>query len=226
MLGLFVFCVASFRNPEVTTLTDQNFGRLVDQRSPRTIWMVMLRGPNCQACDQIWPTFVSVAEKMNGIVLFGLIDCVSETRVCGRFKIRTIPRFYIFDEKGWTDAGMFMRFEARFMKVLMSHIPDYVKRASKKWVRDNPKAAILFTKKRRVPDFWKALAANLSDYSVKYGFAHDRPTMSRFNVTNDKILFLDKGRTKDYAGEMAFHEVRQALFDYYGLELPGKRTDL
>jgi thioredoxin-like negative regulator of GroEL len=211
-----VQCFNFYRTP-VTTLTEKNFPRLVDRRANLSVWGVLFHGARCPACIQMYPTWVSVAEKLKGIAHLGAVDCGSSLSLCQRFGIYGIPTLMVFHAKGNDGIHFFTSLESRVIRGIMSHVPNYVKKVNKTWVADRPKSAVLFTKAWSMADIWKGLAANLSDTKVEFGFVNDRATRSFFNVSEESVILWNEGKRYQYLGKLAFEDVRDEIIHHFDL---------
>eukprot|EP00884_Botryococcus_braunii_P005737 jgi/Botrbrau1/15164/Bobra.0149s0029.1 len=80
----------------VLELTGKNFASLVDDSN--LISVVEFYAPWCGHCKALAPAFKKVAEKLEGVVTVGAVDCDNDKNkpLCGRFQVQGFPTIKIF----------------------------------------------------------------------------------------------------------------------------------
>jgi thiol-disulfide isomerase/thioredoxin len=190
MLALFaaISQCNPFRGTEVLTLTDKNFGKIIDGRKKTELHLVMFRGDHCPACQSTYPTFSRVAQKLKGIAILGHVDCFRQRQTRFRFDFRTIPSFYIFRADGSDVLNTVFRFERNFINGFMKCLRTSPEPVNVFWAPGGvANSAILFTGKWSLPFYWQAIATNFSGTPVRIGFVNDRKTKKLFNCTSDTL---------------------------------------
>lgn len=105
-LFIALTCVAEENHAQfVTNLTDRNFEALV-ARGEGTPWAVKFYAPWCGHCKVLAPTWEELAEKLQGEVKVGKVDCTESAFLGNLFGIRGFPTLKIISEgKMYTFAG-------------------------------------------------------------------------------------------------------------------------
>jgi thiol-disulfide isomerase/thioredoxin len=218
MLVILPWVAAGARDlgPDVTTITNKTFVRVIDRRDKNSVWFVLFYGPDCHECELFYPEMKRAARKGAGLVRFGAVDTGEERELSDRFRIRGIPWFYI-----WYRGGYLQYTGARHHRAILEatarRIPSLAADADPSWLTEpGLRAAVLLAKKRGVPPVWAALSCNLSKSDIRVGISADPDTFSAFGVTSvPTIVVLNGGNRTYYTGEIAFADIRRALADAF-----------
>ena len=71
------------------------------------IWIIYFFNPKLEECKQFKDEYVSVSEKLYGIIKVGAIDCLSEEELCEEFSVYSVPTILIFSENIADDGDKF-----------------------------------------------------------------------------------------------------------------------
>jgi protein disulfide-isomerase A6 len=82
------------KQDKVIQLNQLNFQSKV-LKSP-DVWMVEFFAPWCGHCKNLAPTYKKLAEKMQGIVRIGAVDCDENQSICGQQGVKGFPTIKIF----------------------------------------------------------------------------------------------------------------------------------
>jgi thiol-disulfide isomerase/thioredoxin len=203
--------------PHVAGLTPTRFQREVDKRDNTTVWFVMFHGTHCPACQQAYPEFIRAAKEGVGLVKFGQVDSGSAYELASRFRIQSIPTFYIFspgNERLWRDYPN----SRTMLNAAARWIPDLATPVDDTWLADPElKAAILFTDKKKTPPIWAAISANFSRAGVRIGKSTNASFLGAYNVKKvPTILMIDADKRLTYKGKVGFLEVQKTIKEFFG----------
>jgi curved DNA-binding protein CbpA len=109
----------------VTRLTDATWDAKVkatDTGGATLLWVIEFYAPWCSHCVKGAPDFKAAAEKMDGEVEFGAVNCIDNKALCQRFGVNAYPSVFMFSP----------RFDMH---------AQYVNNAKKKWSEEIPKWA-------------------------------------------------------------------------------------
>jgi thiol-disulfide isomerase/thioredoxin len=213
LFGTISQCVP-FLGTDVLTLTDRNFGKIIDSRKKTDLYVVMFHGPRCPACERSYPTFTSVSQKLKGIAALGHVDCSRQRRTCSRFAIAMIPAFYVFHARGHTSVNSLFRLESCLINGVMKCLPTDPEPVNGSWAPGGQVAnsAILFTGKWSLPFYWKAIATYFSGTPIRIGFVNDRKTKKLFNCTRDTLKLISGTNVVDhFVSDPSFLELNSAI---------------
>jgi thiol-disulfide isomerase/thioredoxin len=202
--------------PHVTAMTTTRFELTIDKRDNKTVWFVMFHGAHCPACQQAYPEFIRASKEGLGLVNFAQVDAGNEPRLAQRFRISSIPTFYIFypgKHTLWRD-----RPDARTMlNAAARWLPDLTEPVDETWANDpNLKAAILFTEKEKSPPIWAGISCNFSQSEIRIGKTTDHSLLRQFGVKKlPTILMVDGEKRITYGGKVAFYEVHQTIKKFF-----------
>jgi thiol-disulfide isomerase/thioredoxin len=221
MLVLLSACVTCINfGPHVAGLTSTRFQREVDKRDNTTVWFVMFHGTHCPACQQAYPEFIRASNDGAGLVKFGQVDAGAEGYLSSRFRISSIPTFYIFYPGShvlWRDYP-----NARTMlNAAAQRIPDLATDVDDTWLADPElQAAILFTDKAKTAPIWAAISGNFSRTPIKIGKTTNMSFLSAFDVKKlPTILMINGPKRLTYRGKIAFPEVQKAIARFFEVDI-------
>jgi hypothetical protein len=149
-------------------------------------------------------------------VKFGQVDTGAEYQLASRFRISSIPTFYIFYPGShvlWRDYP-----NARTMlNAAAQRIPDLATPVDDTWLADPElQAAILFTDKAKTAPIWAAISGNFSRTSIRIGKSTNASFLSGFNVKKlPTILMVNGQERRPYNGKIAFPEVQKAIKAFF-----------
>jgi hypothetical protein len=188
-------------------------------RPNHTLYFVLFHGDRCPACQSVYPVFISAAKKLKGIAVFAHVDCSRNLRLARNFSIRAIPSFYIFHSKGISSWNSFFKFESSFMGAVASYLPERVSKVNTSWLPGPSQtirnSVILFTGKWSIPLLWKALAANLTDSRIAFGFVNDRATKRAFNIWEETVVMIRDGELSQMGEVSSFLGLRKAVLEHF-----------
>eukprot|EP01023_Acetabularia_acetabulum_P024569 TRINITY_DN2369_c0_g1_i4.p1 TRINITY_DN2369_c0_g1~~TRINITY_DN2369_c0_g1_i4.p1 ORF type:complete len:749 (-),score=166.87 TRINITY_DN2369_c0_g1_i4:288-2534(-) len=171
----------------VTTLTTSNFQSLItDSNIPA---LVEFYAPWCGHCQQFAPTYKNIADKLQGIVTVGAVDCDEDKKLCSEYGVSGFPTIKIFpaDKQKNPYTGK------------ISKIPtDYQGQRSAKAISDAAKAEL--------NDLFISKISSLPDYE---DFANQNQELNRVLLFTEKgeSTALYKSISMRYRGRLAFAEI-------------------
>jgi len=77
-----------FENTDVETL---DLSKVFQFYRRQEIWIMYFFNPKLQECKDFKETYVSVAEKLYGMIKVGAIDCLREEELCEEFSAFDVP---------------------------------------------------------------------------------------------------------------------------------------
>ena len=131
------------------------------------IWIIYFFNPKLEECKKFKEEFVSVSERLYGMIKVGAIDCLHEEELCEEFSVYQVPSILIFSEnfvddgdkyEGTMSANNIMNAAAKKMQnfvnvVTSANLDSFIERD-----RATKHKIILFTEKKATPTVYKALS--------------------------------------------------------------------
>jgi thiol-disulfide isomerase/thioredoxin len=199
-------------------LTTATFRRIIQNRKPHEVWLVMFSGPNCPACQQAFPRFVNASRMANGMIRFGVVDTQRAPEIANEFDIRAVPNFRIFHSRGEADF-VGKRKERDFVNEASSYLEDLSSPIERSWI-DSMLArpsAMLFTDKPKTPPIWAGISTWFHGKSIRIGTSKEDPDMRKlFNITRiPAVLFMNGTGSKLYKGKIDFQSLKGAMEKYF-----------
>lgn len=78
----------------VVLLDNSNFDKKVLQ--DETLWLVEFYAPWCGHCKALSPEYLTVAQKLKGLIKIGAVDADKNQELAGRFNVKGYPTLKIF----------------------------------------------------------------------------------------------------------------------------------
>ncbi|KAI0227084.1 DnaJ-like subfamily C member 10 [Lamellibrachia satsuma] len=94
--------IEDIQNPPVTSLTSDDFDKLVLQRVPGDTWLVDFFAPWCGPCQQLAPEWRKLAKMFQDMphVHVGQVDCQKYKSLCQTVGVRSYPTIRIYPTGG------------------------------------------------------------------------------------------------------------------------------
>ena len=227
---MFVFLVAGALAFEqtVTQLSSATFKRVIENRKPHEVWMVMFTGQTCPACKQAYPHFQNASKMANGMIRFGIIDAQRAVEISETYDVRTLPHFRIFHSKGSTEY-VGKRKARAFINQAASFIEDLSQEVDKSWLESllaRP-AAVLFTDKDKTPAIWAGISSFFHGKSIRIGVSRRNDEIRELcNVSSvPAVVFMNGTHTEVYDGKVDFSELRNAIEQFFAKRLANDSAD-
>jgi DnaJ family protein C protein 16 len=178
-----------YKNTDVIELSFATLSTLFRRTQ---IWMVNFYHPNCSHCRTMKDEWVSVADKLYGIIKVAAVRCDEEEELCEEYGVTAYPTIIYFPENTAQTHQVYSGNKA------YQEIADFVVARMQSFVRlvnrenfagfyegDPGKAKIvLFTSRKSTPPLLKALSKEFKD-RVVFGEVRssEAELMARFGVT-------------------------------------------
>lgn len=131
------------------------------------IWIIYFFNPKLQECKQFKEEYISISERLYGVIKVGAIDCLQEEELCEEFSVYQVPQILIFSENfaddgekynGQMTANNIMNAAAKKMQsfvnvVTAENYESFIERE-----RATKHKILLFTEKKSTPTVYKALS--------------------------------------------------------------------
>jgi len=111
--------------------------------------------------------YVSISEKLYGIIKVGAVDCLKEEELCEEFSVYNVPTILIFSEnftddgdkhEGAMTANSIMNAATKKMQSFVSVVTESNYESFVERDRNTKHKIILFTEKKSTPTVYKALS--------------------------------------------------------------------
>ncbi|ORX75284.1 hypothetical protein BCR32DRAFT_296993 [Anaeromyces robustus] len=86
-------------NGQIVHLTTSDF----DKKTADDMWFIMFHAPWCGHCQQLAPTWNSVAYHLKGQVNIGKVDCTANGKICQKMNVQGYPTLKIVQGKESTE---------------------------------------------------------------------------------------------------------------------------
>ena len=131
------------------------------------IWIIYFFNPKLEECKKFKEEYVTISERLYGVIKVGAIDCLQEEELCEEFSVYQVPQILIFSENfaddgdkytGDMTAAQIMNAAAKKMQsfvnvVTEENIASFIERD-----RATKHKILLFTEKKTTPTIFKALS--------------------------------------------------------------------
>jgi thiol-disulfide isomerase/thioredoxin len=217
MLALLLAAARGFEQA-ILQLTTSSFRRLVQNRRPHEVWLVMFSGPNCPACSQALPRFNNASRIASGMIRFAVLDTQRAPEIANEFDIRALPTFRVFHSRGDADF-VGKRKERDFVNEAASYLEDLSAPVERSWLDSmlSRPSAMLFTDKPKTPPIWAGISTAFHGKSIRIGTSKEDPDMrALYNVSRiPSVLFMNGTLSKVYKGKIAFIDLKEAIETFF-----------
>jgi len=184
--------------------------------------------PKEQACKDFKETYVSISEKLYGMIKVGAIDCLKEEELCEEFSAFDIPQILIFTEatnddgeryRGEMTAEKIINAAAKKMQSFVSSVNEanydnFVDRE-----RMSKNKILLFSDKKSTPTIFKALSKKHVD-RLNFGEVKqaEASLLKQFGVTVFPTIIAltepEDYKGEKYEGEMTVDQLSKWVSTY------------
>jgi len=138
----------------------------------KEIWILYFHDSKLEECKKFKDEYVSISEKLYGIIKVGAINCKEEEELCEEFGVFDIPQIVIFTEnysddgeryRGKMEASNIMGSAAKKMQNFVSVVSstNYDQFIERERLTKNK--VLLFTEKKTTPAVFKALSKKFKE---------------------------------------------------------------
>jgi len=203
-------------------LTADNFDeKVVDNPQPA---IVEFYAPWCGHCKNLAPHYAKAADKLKGMVTFGVVDCTEEQELCQENGIQGYPTLKVFEieadtpkdyqgpreGKGIAKYARKLLDAAQVTRLKDSHIETLESSGTK---------VVLFSGKAKIPTILRGLAGKFTSYKFYISDGSNPELMKRFEVVEEdmpKIFMMtpeSEGKHFTYKGETDFGKIASWIDD-------------
>jgi DnaJ family protein C protein 16 len=211
-----------YKNTDVIELSFATLSTLFRRTQ---IWMVNFYHPNCKHCQTMKDEWVSVADKLYGIIKVAAVRCDEEEELCEEYGVTAYPTIIYFPENTAQTHQVYSG------KKAYQEIADFVVARMQSFVRlvnhenfagfyeGEPGQAkiVLFTNRKSTPPLLKALSKEFKD-RVVFGEVRssEAELMARFGVTEVPCILGLTGDSKGvkYEGGNKRDEMERWVRDF------------
>ena len=213
-----------YTGTDVIELEMDNISRLFRRE---LIWIVNFYHPTCSHCVDYKPEFISIAQKLAGIVTLAAINCSSNEELCEEYDIKSYPTLMYFPENTAAEPSIYTgnRDYNSLSDYAVSRMQSFVRLVN----RDNFQEFIdldakklkvlLFTMRKTTPPIIKVISKEFKDKIVIGEVRNsEKGLVNRFNVTNfPTILALTSLNDPEiYTGEAKIEQLQAWIRSFEG----------
>lgn len=192
------------------------------------IWIIYFFNPKLKECQNFKDEYISVSERLYGMIKVGAIDCLQEEELCEEFSVYDVPRILIFTENqaddgdkfnGKMDANSIMNAAAKKMQSFVSVVSESNYDSFVERERATKHKILLFTEKKTTPTIYKALSKKYLDKLI-FGEVKqsDEALIKQFGITEFPTIMAltdpDNYQGEKYEGEMKIDQLTKFLGNY------------
>jgi len=174
----------------LVTLTSDNFNeKIIDNPQPA---IVEFYAPWCGHCKNLAPHYAKAAEKLKGMVTFGVVDCTDQKDLCGEYSIEGFPTLKTFEMEADTPTDYQGPREAKGIakyakKLLKKAKVSRLKETQVDKLLESGTKVLLFSSKEKIPILMKGLAAKFTSYKFYIADASNDVLMNKFEITEEDL---------------------------------------
>lgn len=193
---LAFLCLASSKLPEYNL---NKFGKEIKlPKNKNEVYVFLFYTPFCKKFKEYYSALEYSNVLTNGTVKYGTVNCQGERKLCDLFKIKEYPTIIIKNRTN-TDEFVNSLNPSVIAKTAMNYISSKnVKIVDDFWIddyRDKP-TSILFTKKEKIPGYFKALSRSFSPKKIRFGICNDEGLFNDYRIKETPvIMFYYKNNT-------------------------------
>ena len=179
-----------YTNTDVLELEMDNISKLFRRN---LIWIVNFYHPNCGHCVSYKPDYISIAQKLAGIIVLAAVNCSSDEELCEEYGIQSYPTLIYFPEN---TAAVHEEFKgdrtlSGILDFTVPRMQSFVRLVHKDNFQDfidtnsNLLKVLLFTSRKSTPPIFKILSKEFKEKCVIGEVrSTDADLTARFNVTD------------------------------------------
>lgn len=189
-------------------------------KSAKHVWLVKFYSPGCTHCRQAAPKIEALAQKLEGAVKVGIVNCDVESGLCAEHNVRSFPTLKLVVEgrveeyEGPVEPTRVLDFISEKLPGAVVNVrrvaaaTDFLSQAA---AAKKP-AALLFTDKYETPLAFKALSQQMKDKAMLGEVRASNAVVSdRFAVGKYPTLLVfcagDQDQVVEYQGDLKFKEI-------------------
>jgi len=200
----------------LVTLTSDNFEeKIIDNPQPA---IVEFYAPWCGHCKNLAPHYAKAADKMKGMVTFGVVNCDDQKDLCAEYTIQGFPTLKTFEMEADTPTDYEGPREAKGIAKYAKNLLNKAKVTRLKEgqggkLQESGTKVLLFSSKTKIPILMKGLAAKFTSYQFYITDASDEALMKIFSITEEDLpkIFMqlseDKDRFYGYEGDSDYRMI-------------------
>jgi len=206
----------------LVTLSADNFEeKVVDNPQPA---IVEFYAPWCGHCKNLAPHYAKAADKLKGMVTFGVVDCTEESDLCQEYGIQGYPTLKVFEidsdtpkdyqgpreGKGIAKYAKKLLNAAKVTRLKDSHMDKLLSAGTK---------VVLFSDKSKIPTLMRGLAGKFASYTFYISDGSNPDLMKHFEVGEEdmpKIFMMtpeSEGKHFTYQGDNDFSKIASWIED-------------
>jgi len=93
-----------FENTDVLGLDLSNMAKFYRRQE---IWIIYFFNPKLEECKTFKDDYVSIAEKLYGMIQVAAIDCLQEEEICEEYSVYTPHKILLFSENFMDDGDSY-----------------------------------------------------------------------------------------------------------------------